>query len=168
MQTQPIDVAALVRRHQEALWRYLRYLGCSASEAEDLAQETFLAVLRAPFEDRGPAAVSAYLRTAARRLLIRSRERSRLPISLEELDVADAVWCRMSGDDGGKSQIEALRGCIEKLDERGKRAITLFYRDDSSRIAIGELLGMSEDGVKSLLRRARVALRACVERSLGR
>lgn len=168
MQTQPIDVAALVRRHQEALWRYLRYLGCSAAEAEDLAQETFLAVLRAPFEDRGPEAVSAYLRTAARRLLIRSRERARVPISLEELDVADAVWSRMAGEDAGKSQIEALRGCIEKLDERGKRAITLFYRDDSSRVAIGELLGMSEDGVKSLLRRARVALRACVERSLGR
>ena len=47
----PLDVARLVREHQAGVWRYLRVLGCPATEAEDLTQETFLAVLTRPFHD---------------------------------------------------------------------------------------------------------------------
>ena len=45
---------ALVRRHQVGVWRYLRFLGCPPELADDLAQDTFLALMRHPPEDRGP------------------------------------------------------------------------------------------------------------------
>ena len=54
------DPASIVRAHQAGLWRYLRYLGCSAHEAEDLTQEVLLAVLRRPFEDHGEKATAAF------------------------------------------------------------------------------------------------------------
>ena len=40
-----LDAAQLIREHQAGVWRYLRVLGCSRELAEDLTQETFLAVL---------------------------------------------------------------------------------------------------------------------------
>ena len=48
------DVIRLVQQHQAEVWRYLRFLGATAELADDLTQETFLQLLRAPFEDRGP------------------------------------------------------------------------------------------------------------------
>ena len=60
------ELAALVDQHQADVWRYLRYLGAEASDADDLTQETFLAVSRSKFEQRTPAETAGYLRTAAR------------------------------------------------------------------------------------------------------
>ncbi len=45
--SEPFDFAGLVRTHQVGVWRYVRFLGAEAAEADDLTQETFLA-LRAP------------------------------------------------------------------------------------------------------------------------
>ena len=39
-----IDPAQLIEDHQAGIWRYLRALGCEASEADDLTQETFTRV----------------------------------------------------------------------------------------------------------------------------
>jgi len=36
--TAPMDARAFIEVHQAEIWRYLRYLGCEAAEAEDLAQ----------------------------------------------------------------------------------------------------------------------------------
>ena len=35
-----MDLASLVREHQADVWRYLRYLGAAADDADDLTQET--------------------------------------------------------------------------------------------------------------------------------
>jgi DNA-directed RNA polymerase specialized sigma24 family protein len=50
---------------------------------------------------------------------------------------------------------------------RARQAIDLFYRDNRSRTEIGQTLEMTEDGVKSLLRRTREILRKCVEEKVG-
>ncbi|HEX7449919.1 MAG TPA: sigma factor, partial [Pirellulales bacterium] len=60
------DAARLIEEHQAGVWRYLRVLGCNAAEAEDLTQDTFLAVLEKPFHDYQRAATAAYLRQVAR------------------------------------------------------------------------------------------------------
>lgn len=44
------DMAGLVRAHQAGVWRYLRFLGCHPDEADDLTQETFLALKQANIE----------------------------------------------------------------------------------------------------------------------
>ena len=46
------QLADLVRQHQAGVWRYLRFLGCDRPLADDLTQETFLAVLETPFDIR--------------------------------------------------------------------------------------------------------------------
>src|SRR5690349_13395425 len=95
------DVARLVQSHQAGVWRYLRALGCDSSLAEDLTQETFLAVLEKPFADFNPAATAAYLRTVARNLFISFQRRASRQVSVADLDELDVDWSRWAGDDAG-------------------------------------------------------------------
>jgi len=93
------------------------------------------------------------------------RKAKRRPV-LENLELADEVWSRLAGDDGG-GYFDALRECLESLEGRAREAIELRYRDDRSRTEIGQLLEIGEDGVKSLLRRTRELLRRCVEKRIN-
>lgn len=161
-----IDLAALVREHQANLWRYLRYLGADASEADDLVQETFLAVVRKPFEQRCERSTAAYLRTAARRQLLMSRRQQRRQLDSVQLDTAELVWSRMVDDDS-RSLIDSLQQCLESINGRASQALDLFYRDGLSRESLATQLGMKPDGVKTLLRRTRDALRDCIQRKVS-
>jgi len=156
----------MVREHQAGLWRYLRFLGCDAALAEDLVQDTFLAVWDKPFEDRGPQATSAYLRRAAKNAFLMAVRRKRARPAFVSLRDADGVWRDACGDDDGAAYRAALADCVERLNARQRQGVELFYAQRSSRDGIAAALGMTPDGVKTLLRRTREALRACVERSV--
>lgn len=177
------DVTALVRAYQAGVWRYLRFLGADDALADDLTQETFLTVLRRPFEDRGQAATSGYLRTIARNLYLMSLRRGgREPVLFtvletqvagssardaaiqDVLDLADEAFARFAADDGGAVWLDALRQCLESLEGRARKAIEMRYAEDRSRDEIAAATAMSADGVKTLLRRTRDLLRQCVER----
>jgi len=156
------DVVRLVQQHQVEVWRYLRFLGASNELADDLAQETFLQLLRAPFVERAPAATAAWLRTVARSLYVKSFRRP--PFLLAEVETIEAAWTGFARDDAGHESLEALRDCVQQLDGRAREVVRLHYEERRSRRDIGERLGLGEDGVKSLLRRTRSILRECVER----
>ncbi len=171
----------LIRTHQAMVYRYLRYMGAAADVAEDVAQETFLAAYKSsnvPMED---AAVeggrcAAWLRGVARNQLLmhfrkaRSNPISSDPVMLEQaLNQADEVWATellRNGD--GFDYAEALQACLGKLQGTQRKVLDLFYSEEFSRTQIAETLQMSEDGIKSLLRRVRAALRQCVQARLGR
>jgi RNA polymerase sigma-70 factor (ECF subfamily) len=163
----PIDLAGLVIQHQAAVWRYLRYLGADSTEAADLAQETFLAFARAKFAERGGRQTAGYLRTVARNQLLALRRRQKREIGTVDLEAADSVWAAAAGPTGDLGDyLDALRECVEQLEGRGRQAIDLHYRDGLGREAIADQLDMKPDGIKTLLRRTRQVLRACVERKL--
>jgi RNA polymerase sigma-70 factor, ECF subfamily len=153
----------LVRRHQAEIWRYLRFLGCENGQAEDLTQETFLAVLRHPPDDLGAAATRAYLRTAARNQFLTHLRRLERPQPVD-LELAESVWAEAHAGDGGDAYLDALGECLQQLEGRAQTAIHMAYREGSSRAQIAAAMEMSEDGVKTLLRRTREILRECVER----
>lgn len=163
-----IDFATLIKDHQSGVWRYLRVLGCDATQADDLTQETFLAVLERPFEDHGPLAAAAYLRKVARNQFVSYLRRANRVVSLEQVDEIERDWARWAGKDAGESFLSALEDCVGGLGDRAKRALDLKYRDDKSRTQIAEALEMSEDGAKNLLQRAKQSLRECMERKLDK
>lgn len=169
--TSGLDVAGLIRNHQAGVWRYLRVLGCDAAEAEELAQETFLAVLQSPFQDYHPAATAAYLRKVARNLFVSARRRvarqaPEVTLSNAELDALDTDWSRWAGQDGGEAMLAALEACLQGLNERARLALDLRFRRQESRAAIAAALELSEHGAKNLLQRAKEQLRVCIERKL--
>jgi RNA polymerase sigma-70 factor, ECF subfamily len=156
------DVVRLVREHQAEVWRYLRYLGASTELADDLTQEAFLQLLRTPFRDRSFAETRSWLRTVARNAWVRSFRRP--PFELADLDAIEAAWDGFARDDGGDESLARLRACVAELTGRAGDAVRWHYQERCSRTTIGERLGIGEDGVKSLLRRARDLLRACLAR----
>jgi RNA polymerase sigma-70 factor (ECF subfamily) len=165
----PVDLAGLVARHQATVWRYVRFLGADRAEADDLTQETFLALARADFVERDERQTAGYLRTVARNQLLVLRRKQNREICTVELEAADSVWAAAT-DSGGRldDYLDALRLCLEGLEGRAKQAIDLTYRVGASRGAIANELAMQPDGVKTLLRRTRELLRECIERKLNR
>ena len=162
------SIRDVIKAHRVGIWRYLRFLGCTHDDAEDLLQDTFVTALGKPFAYRSAAESAAYLRVIARNLYLkRCRDQgSRAP--LEELDAAEEVWDELSGDSEGDGYFAALGICLERLRGRGKRALELRYRHDLPRETIAKRLAMSVHGVKSLLRRARQTVRRCIEERIGR
>jgi RNA polymerase sigma-70 factor (ECF subfamily) len=167
-------LAALTKTHQADLFRYVRYLGAARPDAEDLVQDTLLAAYRGtsppnPADHRGMA---AWLRGIARNLFLRHCRRKRtdrVRADSRILDQAEALWGAEylhTGD--GSDYLDALRRCLEQLPQRDRQALDLRYAANPSRADMAERLGLSEDGVKSLLRRLRQRLGDCVRRRLRR
>lgn len=131
--------------------------------ADDLTQETFLAVIKKPFEYRGRTEASAYLRRVARNQMLMQVRRTNRGPTVQELEIAENVWAQ-NVVDTSDDFLDALDDCLDGLTERVRQAIDLHYRDKLSRQEIADKLGLTVNGVKTLLRRARTTLRECIER----
>ena len=127
-----LDLEALIRQHQAQIWQYLRYLGANPAEADDLTQETFLALIRASYEDRGEAAFQAFLRKIARNQLLMLRRRNGRELDTVQLELAETVWSRAISSDGLGSFLDQLERCRQKLEGRARQAIDWFYHDGLS------------------------------------
>jgi len=157
------DPARLIEKYQVGVWRYLRAIGCDPTLAEDLTQETFLAILQRPFNDVSHAATSAYLRKTALNLLISYQRRSGRVRAVENVELLDQNWIRWAGDDNGEAVLEHLRGCLDRLTPRARLALEMRFRGEHSRAEIAAALDITEHGAKNLMQRAKQQLRECIE-----
>jgi len=167
MTTSGPDPEVLVRRHQTGLWRYLRAIGAPADVAEDLLQETFLVAFDRLRDAGADAAVAAFLRRTARHLWLRQRRDAgrREQLLLEH---ADRAWLADCAADDGDRWLSALRECVRRLDGRSRQVVDAFYRERRSRAEVARLVGLAENGLKTLMQRLRKGLRDCVEQRLAR
>lgn len=168
-QTPPVtgfDPVRLIETYQSGVWRYLRTLGCDSALAEDLTQDTFLAVLQKPFQDYNAAATAAYLRRVAYNLFISHQRRNGKVTAVENVEELEQEFGNWAAEDGGEAALDALRDCITQLTERARWALEMRFRDDLSRPSIADKLEISEHGAKNLMQRAKQQLRECVEKKL--
>ena len=162
-----IDPAQLIEEHQTGIWRYLRSLGCESNEAEDLTQETFLAVLRKPFEYYGKAAAASYLRKVAYHRFISARRKSGKEVATPELERIDEAWTNwLEEKQDGSEALDALAVCLQQLGERARWALEMRFKDKLARVDIAKNLEITEHGAKNLMQRAKQKLRQCVESKL--
>lgn len=167
-----MEPIGLIRRHQGAVWRQLRWLGCSTAAADDLTQETFVRVLGRGFEPRSEAQTAAFLKKTARNVWREHCRAGRRDCDAMGKAGEDA-WAEAATrafEDAERNQdarIDALRDCVEQLDHRKRRAVDGFYRDRLSHDALAEALGLKPGGVKILLQRVRSALRTCIDLRLA-
>ncbi len=161
-----LDAATLITTHQAGVWRFLRSLGCEASLAEDLTQETFLTVLQKPFEQYNNVATAAYLRKVAFNLFITFQRRSGRVVMVENVEYFETAWTQWVGDDDGESMVDALRQCLAGLTDRARSALEMRFRDRIPRVEIGQRLGITEHGAKNLMQRAKKQLKECIESKL--
>jgi RNA polymerase sigma-70 factor (ECF subfamily) len=164
---QKIDLAALMREHQAGVWRFLRALGAEPNLADDITQETFLAVYRKPFEQRSRGQTIAYLRIVAKNLFLKARRRDGREVAVAELEQVEAEWTELVGEEDGAALAAALKECLKQLEDKPKQALDLQYQEGMQRVEIAATLGMTDDGVKTLLRRTKARLRKCMEIRIG-
>ena len=160
------DPVRLIQTYQAGVWRYLRAMGCESSLAEDLTQDTFLAVLQRPFNDVSPAATSAYLRKTALNMLISHERRAGRVRTVEDIEQLDQTWIRWVGDDEGEAILNHLRDCLGRLTDRARLALEMRFRGENTRLEIAAALEITEHGAKNLMQRAKQQLRECIERKL--
>ncbi len=158
--------AEWIGEHQTGVWRFLRYLGCSPSLAEDLTQETFLAALEKNLVDLGHRAASAWLRTTARNLFyMQLRTDHRNPVRCEGRKM-ESYWSESVAEDQGDRYHAALELCLQGLDGEHRQALAMRYGESASRTEMAQALHIGEAGVKALLRRLRAKLKHCIQSRL--
>lgn len=146
---------ALVLRHRERLVRLSARLIHDRSQAEDVAQETFIRLLRhAPgYEGRGQ--FSAWLQTIARRLslnVLRMRQR-RPEVSIE------AAFDRPSRVNPEKGiELKEVQRALARLPKRQRKALWLKAAEGLSYREIAETLECSEPDVANAIFRGRETL----------
>lgn len=152
-------MAALSARHLDSVFACAwRILGDRA-EAEDIAQETFIRLLRkAPrWQPDGPALRSWLLRVATNLCIDRRRARARLvPMPDDVEDFADRE--RMPVDEEFAIR-RAVRRAMADLPDRQRAALVLVHFQGLSGREAAGALDISEDALESLLARARRKLR---------
>ena len=124
--------------------------------AEELAQETFLAVIRAASRYEPRASVRTYLYGIALKLL--AAERRKLLIS--------GALGRPAPEpktDGTPESVLWVRQALEKLDAREREILMLREYEQLSYSEIAELLRIPVNTVRSRLFRSRLALKSYLE-----
>lgn len=154
--------AELIRLHQAAVRHFLRRLTDGDVErADDLAQETFWRGYRhlATFAGRGR--FLSWLFRIAFQLFI-NEERRRHGVRWVELSADTAAPGDAAQGIENSLTVERLLAAL-RPEERA--ALVLHYSDDLTHPEIAEVLGLPLGTVKSLLRRARLKLRAAPGRT---
>lgn len=154
----------LVDRYQPEVRACIAVRLDAAHEVDDLAQEVFLVAYRRLGDFDGEHPFGAWLRGIALNLL-RNHYRRRREYAigagpeLEDLITSPDNERADSGD-----LVLALESCLERLDDRERRLITLRYRDEASVREIGDHLALAHSAVTMALHRVRERLRLCLER----
>jgi RNA polymerase sigma-70 factor (ECF subfamily) len=148
---------ALVARHGSPLHAYLARLCGDASEAEDLAQESWMRIVRSAsvFDPsrRFRSWAWGIATNVARDRFRRVRARGGLHAPLPANEAA-------GGAPEGRSIARVdLRGRLAELPERLRQALLLRYYEGMSEPEIADALGIARGTVKSRLHAAVAALR---------
>jgi len=155
----------LFDRHHAAVYHFAATMLGEGPAAEDVLQESFLAVARAAREYEPRGRMRAWLmRIVRNRCLNRIEQDRRRREVTGQVDAADAV----AGDpapDAGLAADEAaaiVRSAIDELPERQREAITLYAFERMTYREIASVLEMPINTVKTLIHRARASLAAAL------
>ena len=168
----------LVERHHETLVRVAGLYVASRSAAEDVAQDTWLAVLKGVHRFEGRSSLKTWL---LRILVNRARTtgvREHRQVPIDPTGTVDASRFAASGawadppepfteaverrlDDAGL--VADVRAAIDTLPEAQRAVVTLRDVEGLSTGEVASLLALSEGNVRVLLHRGRAKVRAAIE-----
>jgi RNA polymerase sigma-70 factor (ECF subfamily) len=142
----------LFARYREPLCGFFRRRLESRERAEDLTQETFLAVIRGAARWEPRALVRTWLYGIALKLLYAERRKLKRSSPLAD-----------SAAGGAPENALWVRQALAKLDETEREILMLREYEQLNYAEIAELLRIPVNTVRSRLFRARMALRDCLK-----
>ena len=174
----------LVRRYQPTLLKVARYYVGGTQSAEDVAQETWIAVLKGVETFEGRSSFKTWLlRICANRArTLGVKEHRSIPVDPNEsgptvsahrfdqggvwsdppVPFTDAVDVRLDNS----TLVHAVRDAINSLGEPQQAVVTLRDVEGLSTQEVATLLGLSEANVRVILHRGRARVRGIVEEAM--
>jgi RNA polymerase sigma-70 factor (ECF subfamily) len=158
----------VVHRNDRDLKRYLSQRVTNRAEAEDLAQEVYLRLLRIERQDliRSPEALLFRIASNAVfewRLLARNR----LPHSPAELDALESLEGDPSADLWRAELTSALTTALGQLSPKCRAVVVLHRREKLTYAEVGVQLGISVGMVKKYLAHGVASCREHLRKRLG-
>lgn len=152
----------LIRRNHDRVTRYIARLLGSSTAADDLAQDVFLQALRNAHRYEPTARVVTWLYRIATNCTLNYMKKSAQQRGLQQPPGNETVDQGVPGPDA-KVSLDELRArvvdAIAMLPPKQRAAVTLFQYEGCSYEQIATILEITVEAVRSLLLRARAALR---------
>lgn len=172
------DAAALERlleRHQGQVYRFGMKMCRHPEDAEDVLQDTLIAMARGIKDFRGASSLSTWIYTIARSFCIRKRRKSKFAREEVSLDADGAPEAARLADPArgpddvlaGRQVAQALEQSIAALEPMYREVLLLRDVEGLPAAQVAEVLGIGVPAVKSRLHRARLAVRARLAPLLG-
>lgn len=150
-------LAAIVRAHQDRVYRFLLRLSADPDLALDLAQETFIRAFGALGTFRAGASLNPWLFKIAHRLFLDHVRAKRPTEPLDELLAAEPGSLDPAIE--GLADAEAVNAALAKLPVNWREALVLRHFHDLEYETIAEILEVPVGTVKTWLHRGRDRLR---------
>jgi RNA polymerase sigma-70 factor (ECF subfamily) len=157
--------ALLMQRYLDKIRRLAWSILKNEAEAEDAVQDVFVTLLESlqKYDPESAAKFSSWIYRVAFNKIIDLKRKRKPTTSTDNIEIA-------SSEKNGyeltlESQVsETIKKSLDTLPEAQHSAIFLFYYKDMSIHQISGKMQKTQESVKSLLKRGRVALRQRVER----
>ncbi len=158
----------LYTRHRSAVFAYLLRLTPDQQLAEDLLQETFVAVWKSAASFAGRSPVRTWLIGVAHRQAHNVLRRRSEPLA-DEAELVALVAGDPEPEDAALAQAtrEELLVAIARLSLAHRETLALAFGQEMSAAEIAEALGVPVGTVRSRLRDAKRLLRAALRDTLG-
>lgn len=187
----PAPVERWLSEHGDVLWRFVLGRVRSREAAEEVVQETVLSAMQAHATFAGASSERTWLLGIAAHKVadhFRATRRGEVRADINANDesatktadksgmfTAKGIWGRPPsawGLDAGNTaetaeMLAALRRCIDALSPSHAEAVWLRDLLDIPGNEVCKAMGISPTNLWSRMHRARAALRACVEKSMG-
>jgi RNA polymerase sigma-70 factor, ECF subfamily len=164
----------LVHRHSQKVYRAARSVLRQDDDAADVVQETFLRAYRNLKQFAGKAKFSTWLtrialyeaRARTRRLSVRAARASTLPVR-KELRPEPATEPESEGRVLAQEMKSMIETAIQALPTPYRTVFVLRQVEEMSTADTAECLNLTQDAVKTRLRRARALLRKKLYAAVG-
>ena len=167
LQGQKEAFGAIVTRYQ-GLVSGMLYNRCSGdiSLSEELAQQTFVNAWQSLSTLRDTHKLSAWLCGIARNVHAKARRQANKLAAFESADELVSTAAEPSAAAITREQERLLWQSLERIPEKYREPMVLFYRQDQSVAEVAKALDEKADTIRKRLERGRAMLRAEVARSV--
>jgi RNA polymerase sigma-70 factor, ECF subfamily len=150
---------ALLQRYEGKIYRLCCAMLRNRAQAEDAAQESFVRIWKALDRYDARASLSSWIYAITRNRCLTALERRRVMDSMNDGAIETEVAILSAPDEACTADRSAqLKELINRLPERLRRTLLLYYYQERSTSEVALMLGCPAGTVKTLLFWARAAL----------
>lgn len=166
------ELAVFWTQSQRSVSTYIASLVPNFQDADDILQNVaVITVKKFNLFDKKKSFISWVIGIARNEVLkyYTEKARNRVVPDLDAIEqMAGLYEAELSANDGYEKSISAaLASCIERLREKWKRILEMYYLREQSSARIAQQLAMTRSNVFVSLHRIRCALKECVENKLN-